>query len=152
MIKLKTGKIVFFEGIMSMYQSGEVLCLVTADGNTIKLRNEKLEDMIEARNDYFAQMYATGAVSAEFGNQTLGKLKDEAETLISTLQAATTAYNSSAELANAASVTLANTSEKVDRKSQRVFKDSEIKANDAAKRIGVVATSLEKEFEYLKDA
>ena len=168
MLKLKSGRIVFFEGIVGMQMEGQTLVIELATKEKIELAGVSVEDMLQRRSDYYAEISATGAVTANFGNKVYLKLEDELEQSIRTLQTATIAYNSSAELANKASEVMVNTSNKVDAKAGRLFHKSEGIANNAASsfqasiedtvknsviksatKLAVIANTLEDEMKYL---
>lgn len=133
MIKLKkNGRIIFFEGIQSAAPKGDRTRLEMCDGSIVNLPFS-LEEFLKRREEYFQELKVTGQITEEFGLQTVEKLRGELAGLISTLQAATTAYNTSAELANSASRYLKNTSDEVDTKAKETFGNAARIATSAAR-------------------
>ena len=134
MLKLKSGRVVFFEGIVGMTMEGKNLVIELATKEQIELAGITLEEMVERRNEYFQELAVKGSISEDFGNKVYAKLKDELQLAISTLQSATIAYETSATLANRASHTLVQTSDAVDVKAEKLFKKSATVAERAATR------------------
>lgn len=134
MITFKSGRKVFFENIVSVKQEGSTLILELSNKERIQLKSLSEEEFLKQRRDYFAELAAQGEITKDFGLKVVDQLSSELETAITTLQTATIAYETSAALANTASTTLANTSDRVDVAADKIFTEAKSTANKAAER------------------
>lgn len=142
MLKLTSGRIVYFEGIVAIRALSEGVQITLANQEVIDLAGITVEEFNERRATYFGELAIKGKVTEEFGTKVVAKLQKELEQTIETLQTATLAYNASAELANAASHNLKHTSDQVDSKAVCVFNTARDTLRQSADRFSVAVSDI----------
>ena len=137
MLKLKSGRVIFFESISSVFtDSNGSLIVELPSKEQLEFGNLTMEQFIERRNNYFAEIAIRGEVTEEFGTKIVHQLKEELATAIATLQTATIAYETSASLANTASTALKVSSESIVATADNVFTDVTKQTKKSATKFG----------------
>ncbi len=133
-ITFKSGRTIFFENIVSVKEAhGQGLTFVLSNKEQVQLKNLTKDEFLAQRREYFAQLAVQGEITQEFGLSVVSNLQKELKLAIETLQASTTAYNTSASLANTASADLVATSDRVGSEAKECFKDAKSISRNAAK-------------------